>query len=115
MTVASFLKQHGYHTACIGKWHLGMDWTLKEGVEPSEQDQETVDYSQPIVNGPNEVGFDYFFGTAGCKKDDPPLCFIENCRTVDMSNKILPHDFAGENRRLRRFPVGGMRMWILNL
>ncbi|MCG7852717.1 MAG: arylsulfatase [Methanosarcinaceae archaeon] len=77
MTVASFLKQHGYHTACIGKWHLGMDWTLKEGVEPDEQDQETVDYSQSIVNGPNEVGFNYFFGTAGCTTDDPPLCFIE--------------------------------------
>jgi arylsulfatase A-like enzyme len=104
MTVASFLKQHGYHTACIGKWHLGMDWTLKQGIEPDEQDQETVDYSQPIVNGPNEVGFDYFFGTAGCTTDDPPLCFIENHRTVGVPNEILPHDFAEENRKLRMVP-----------
>jgi arylsulfatase A len=101
MTVASFLKRHGYHTACIGKWHLGMDWTLKEGTEPNEQDQETVDYSQPIVNGPNEVGFDYFFGTAGCTTDDPPLCFIENHRTVGIPDEILPNDFAGEKRKLR--------------
>jgi len=104
LTVASFLKQHGYHTACIGKWHLGMDWALKKGIEPDEQDQETVDYSQPIVAGPNEVGFDYFFGTAGCTTDDPPLCFIENHRTVGIPNEILPHDFAEENRKLRMVP-----------
>ncbi|MHC4096596.1 MAG: sulfatase-like hydrolase/transferase [Planctomycetota bacterium] len=29
LTVGSFLKQHGYHTACIGKWHLGWDWCCK--------------------------------------------------------------------------------------
>jgi arylsulfatase A-like enzyme len=24
------LAQHGYHTACIGKWHLGWDWPLRQ-------------------------------------------------------------------------------------
>jgi arylsulfatase A-like enzyme len=35
-TVASFLKKHGYATACIGKWHLGMDWTSSDGQKVNE-------------------------------------------------------------------------------
>jgi arylsulfatase A-like enzyme len=31
LTVAKMLHQNGYYTACIGKWHLGMDWTLFKG------------------------------------------------------------------------------------
>src|SRR5687767_556188 len=30
LTVPSFLKTHGYHTAGIGKWHLGFEWARKE-------------------------------------------------------------------------------------
>ena len=107
LTVASFLKQHGYSTACIGKWHLGMEWTLKKGFEPDEQEQETVDFTKPITNGPNELGFDYFFGTAGCTTDDPPLCFIENHRTVGIPDMTSPVDFADEDRTL--YMVEGWR------
>ena len=31
MTVASLLKSQGYNTACIGKWHLGMDMQTRVG------------------------------------------------------------------------------------
>src|SRR5512137_672841 len=28
LTIAGLAKQHGYRTACIGKWHLGWDWPI---------------------------------------------------------------------------------------
>jgi arylsulfatase A-like enzyme len=30
-TIASILKESGYSTACLGKWHLGMNWQTKNG------------------------------------------------------------------------------------
>jgi arylsulfatase A-like enzyme len=87
LTVAAFLKQQGYHTAAIGKWHLGMDWVVKEGkevtelsIEPREQVW-NVDYDRPIKNGPNSVGFDYYFGISA-SLDMVPYTFIENDRVT---------------------------------
>jgi arylsulfatase A len=31
VTVASLLADRGYATACIGKWHLGLQWTRPDG------------------------------------------------------------------------------------
>jgi len=53
MTVASLLKQHGYATACIGKWHLGLNWTEKPGKSGADG---------KFRDGPNALGFDFFYG-----------------------------------------------------
>ncbi|MDE2954882.1 MAG: sulfatase-like hydrolase/transferase, partial [Gemmatimonadota bacterium] len=58
LTVASLLKQHGYHTACIGKWHVGLNWTRKKGVQNLEDYRlgwdrgEAIDFTQPFTGGP---------------------------------------------------------------
>lgn len=56
LTVASFLKQQGYETACIGKWHLGLKWEDIPG-NPKE-----IPIGSRITSGPNQLGFDYFYG-----------------------------------------------------
>ena len=83
LTVPALLKRHGYDTAVIGKWHLGMDWVPKaptakpfDDVGRSAQAWD-VDYTKPVANGPNALGFDYYFGIAA-SLDMPPFTFIEN-------------------------------------
>ena len=69
LTVPAFLKQHGYTTACIGKWHLGMD--IPKG-QPSPA----------IADGPTTRGFDSYFGISA-SLDMPPFAFIENDRFTE--------------------------------
>jgi arylsulfatase A-like enzyme len=82
LTVPAFLKQHGYRTACFGKWHLGMDWPLKDGgIAKDYTDQWKVDYTKPIANGPLAVGFDEYFGISA-SLDMPPYVFIADNRAT---------------------------------
>ena len=53
MTLASLLRDQGYQTAMVGKWHLGMDFP---------GDRKTRDWSQPVTDMPLDKGFDYFWG-----------------------------------------------------
>ncbi|MEZ5103133.1 MAG: arylsulfatase [Draconibacterium sp.] len=80
-TVASLLRKNGYNTACIEKWHLGLGWqTLEPGVgltDNWQEDNKKIDFSKPILFGPNSVGFDYFYGITG-SLDMPPYLYIEN-------------------------------------
>jgi len=78
-TVAGFLKEHGYATACVGKWHLGLDWTLADG---------KIDYAVPLKAGPNALGFDYFFGIPA-SLDMPPYVFVENALAVEAATATI--------------------------
>lgn len=78
LTVARFLQQNGYATACIGKWHLGLGWKVTRPGKIPE-----VDYTSRITDGPNALGFDYFYGIAA-SLDMPPFVFIENDHAVSL-------------------------------
>lgn len=66
VTVASWLRNQGYHTAMVGKWHLGF---REEG------------YDQPLRGGPVDCGFDSFFGLRA-STDIAPYFYIRGYRAV---------------------------------
>jgi arylsulfatase A-like enzyme len=79
LTVAGFLREQGYATACIGKWHLGMTMPTTDGKPTHGKTASTVDWKGQIKVGPYDVGFDYYYGIAA-SLDMPPYIYIENNR-----------------------------------
>jgi len=52
VTIADFLKDQGYVTKMVGKWHLGFE-------------KQKADKKDPLMGGPLDCGLDYFYGTEG--------------------------------------------------
>ena len=70
MTLPRMLKQQGYQTAIIGKWHLG----LGNG---------NVNWNELVTPGPNQLGFDYSYILAATQ-DRVPTVYIEDGNVVGL-------------------------------
>lgn len=64
LTIGSMLQKQGYETGYIGKWHLGLGMKAR------------ADWNAPLMPGPLEVGFDYFFGLPANHENKPEV-YIE--------------------------------------
>ncbi len=122
LTLPQMLRDQGYTTACIGKWHVGMTFLTKDGkpsyeakvpaVRPKDWRDggpalakvQLTDFTKPIPDGPIHRGFDRFFGTACCPTTDWLYAYIDQCRvpvppTKQLDRKPLPkHPYAYDNR-----------------
>jgi arylsulfatase A-like enzyme len=86
-TVASVLRDNGYNTACIGKWHLGLGWNIPDSARNATGDN--VDFTRPLSFTPNDVGFDDSY-ILPASLDMPPYVYIENRNVTDMQMTEIP-------------------------
>lgn len=103
-TVATLLGKAGYRSACVGKWHLGLDYKKKdpnkllyEGPNfGNTKNTDNVDYTGTIDGGPCDHGFDYSY-ILPASLDIQPYIYISNKKVV---NTDLEHiDGVAERTR----------------
>ena len=107
LTLPAMLKKHGYATAAIGKWHVGLTFRDEAGEAIHSgkfEDVQRIDYSRRIEGGPLDVGFDRFFGTACCPGTDWLYAFMDGDHIpvpptglIDKSN-LPKHPYANDCR-----------------
>ena len=82
-TVASFLRDVGYDTAIIGKWHLDFQYLNPEtGVPYSQNQHKSPPVGATIPDGPIHRGFDFFHG----------FHHARNMEAVIENDRVIKHD-----------------------
>ena len=73
-TIASLLREHGYATKMVGKWHLGWHMDMSSG-------RAEFDFTKPLTGGPVDRGFDSYYGINKAP-GAPPYFYIRDREAV---------------------------------
>ncbi len=85
LCLAGLMKEAGYSTACIGKWHLGFG-------------KKKTNWNNDLKPGPLELGLDYYYGVPQVNSG-PPFVYVENHRVVglDPDDPFVPGKEIGSH------------------
>ena len=86
-TIANFLKDQGYHTAIIGKWHLNFQYLdpISNTEISKKSKKELPPIGAKIPDGPIHRGFEYYHGFHHAKD---MKAVIENDEVILYDNEI---------------------------
>ena len=82
-TLGTLLRGHGYRTAAVGKWHLGMDFARLPSAHEITEINRGIDFDAEILDSPVDHGFDEFFGTSANLTWNVPAYIRDNRFTAN--------------------------------